>query len=291
MRILVTGSEGLIGRSISACLERYGHEVHRLDIRRSPVEDIRLGIRSHLDEADGVVHLAAISRVVWGQKYPGLCHEINISALRSILANMKRDQWIVFGSSREVYGQQEEFPVRETATLQPVNTYARSKVKGEQAVKASDRLGNIVRFSSVYGWTGDHHDRVVPAFCRAAAAGGRISVEGSGNILDFTHINDVTDGLYEIIRQTMHGENLPPIHLVSGQGTSLGELAGLCRKHGSATIREAEPRSYDVSQFIGDPEQARKLLGWVHRTKLEDAIPEFIEAFRKSEDTGNRQAA
>jgi nucleoside-diphosphate-sugar epimerase len=72
--------------------------------------------------------------------------------------------------------------VAEDAPLSPRNVYARSKVAVEQLTEEARERGMIaavVRFSNVFGDTEDHADRVVPAFARAAAAGGTVRVDGS----------------------------------------------------------------------------------------------------------------
>ena len=56
--------------------------------------------------------------------------------------------WVLFASSREVYGEPRELPVSEDAPFLAINTYGRSKVRGEQLVMAARGEG-IVRASSV----------------------------------------------------------------------------------------------------------------------------------------------
>ncbi len=163
-----------------------------------------------------------------------------------------------FSSSREVYSQQDQLLVKETAELRPMNVYACTKCKGEATVvqaKEDGLLANIVRLSNVFGHTKDPPDRVVPAFARAAALGlsGRIQVEGGGNLFDFTHISDVVRGLMRLVQLTSQGRSLAPLHLVSGMGTSLAQLASLAERcsRAAVTVVEGAPRSFDVAQFIG----------------------------------------
>jgi nucleoside-diphosphate-sugar epimerase len=66
-----------------------------------------------------------------------LCHATNVEALAGLLhlcLEQKTRPWLVFASSREVYGAQERLPVSEDASLKPMNVYARSKVDGERLV-------------------------------------------------------------------------------------------------------------------------------------------------------------
>ncbi len=127
-----------------------------------------------------------------------------------------RRPWVVYASSREVYGDPATLPVPEDAPLEPVNIYGRSKAAAEAAVGRAREAGlatAIVRFSNVFGSTADHRDRVVPAFARAAATGGTISIEGAENTFDFTHVEDVGRGLALLVECLKDGHRaLPPIH-------------------------------------------------------------------------------
>ena len=124
MNVLVTGSEGLIGREVCRSLAARGHNVRRFDISRSSLEDVRRSdqLSVAVNNVDGVVHLAAVSRVVWGERNPDLCVATNVVALKELLdacLNQRRRPWVVFASSREVYGSSDRLPVHEDARLQP----------------------------------------------------------------------------------------------------------------------------------------------------------------------------
>ncbi len=285
--ILVTGSEGLIGRAIVERLRAAGHYVRPFDIRSSVFEDTRNteSLFQAMDGVDGIVHLAAVSRVVWGEQNPELTWDVNVTALENLTAralSMPNKPWIVFASSREVYGQSDTLPVKESAPHQPMNTYARSKVAGEQIANAASKKGlvaNICRFSNVYGCPMDHEDRVSMAFARVAALGGEMRVDGSNNIFDFTHVNDVADGLFKLVEATRTEGQLPPVHFVTGRPVTLGELAQLAAstsRH-QVTLRESPPRSFDVHAFVGDPTATERLIGWRASTPLEAGFADLVD--------------
>ncbi len=292
MKVLVTGSEGLIGTSLCKELEAIGWTVTRFDIRRDPSEDVRSfdAMKQAASDVDGVVHLAAISRVVWAQQDPEACQQVNIEAIRNLTECLSQRQsatppWLLFASSREVYGQQADLPVPETAPLQPMNIYARSKVEGETIVlgaRSSKLTTSIVRLSSVYGSPHDHKTRVTPAFARAAAEGGQIRIEGRENTFDFVHVNDVVQALMKMIELTSKGENIDPIHLCSGQGTTLDQLASLAASlsNGKTEIVSAPPRDFDVGKFIGCPKRAKEVLGWEATTPLRDGFEKLVQDIR-----------
>ena len=262
-----------------------------------------------VQQADGILHFAAVSRVIDGEKHPDLCWSVNAEGtgqLLSLALAGKRRPWVVYASSREVYGQQETLPVPEDAPLKPKNIYARSKAEAERLMGEARQAGlsnAILRFSNVYGDVGDHADRVVPAFARAAAAArpsgdaaaaariadnpdaACIRVDGAACTFDFTHVADVADGVMRVVRQLIAGEaKLPPIHFVTGRQTSLGELAGLAAAHGGPSLRvvEAPARGFDVHRFAGDPARAQSLLGWRATTAIETGFARLAEDFAAS---------
>lgn len=296
MRLLITGSRGLIGTEMMRCLAQAGHRPVPFDIAHEPGTpghgDIRNldQLRRAMAGCDGVLSLAAVSRVIDGERNPELCWDVNVNGIEAVLRvaleqPADRRPWVVYASSREVYGDPATLPVPEDAPLRPVNIYGRSKAAAEAAVGRGREAGlatSVVRFSNVFGSTADHRDRVVPAFARAAATGGTISIEGAENTFDFTHVEDVGRGLALLVQCLKDGHRaLPPIHYVCGRAVSLGELAEMARAAALAPveIRIAPPRNFDVAHFRGDPARAEALLGWRAEIPVEDGLRRLIQAY------------
>lgn len=294
--ILITGSSGLIGRYLCSRLSAENIQFREFDIRNSVDQDIsnRQSLEAALKDVHGVVHLAAVSRVIWGERDPTLCRAINVEALSSLveLCLSGSRPWLIFGSSREVYGEAHSFPVREIAPLRPLNVYGRSKRDGEMIVQAGRERGlitNVCRFSSVFGCPHDHADRVAMAFAGVAARGGVMSIEGGTNTFDFTAVEDAVDGLFRLIQATSCRETLPPIHFVTGHGTTLRELANIAH---ACALRKVEKkdmpaRTFDVRSFIGDPSRALELLDWRSKAVITERVAKLV-ADIASESLGNR---
>lgn len=295
-RILITGSSGLVGTALVRELTARGVDIVRLDIRAQGKAhgDVRNldRLRHALANVGGVIHLAAVSRVIWGERDPELCWDTNVGGLRNVLelaAESSSTPWVIFASSREVYGQPDQLPAEEGCPLRPVNIYGRSKVEGERLVSEAQRAGVracTIRLSNVFGSTADHADRVVPAFARAAALGRELRVDGVEHTFDFTHIDDVTRGIVALSELLAVGQAVPPpIHFVSGTPTTLGGLASLAIRIGQSgsTIRQAAPRDFDVARFFGSPARAKALLGWQPHVRLEEGLTRLIHAFRDAD--------
>lgn len=294
--LLITGSQGLIGRALVSTLRARGEQAIGFDLRNHPGEDVLDAdalARAALD-CRGIIHLAAVSRVIWGEHDPVRCRATNVEGMRHVIAAAlasPRRPWLLFASSREVYGQPEHLPVSESAPLAPVNVYGHTKVEAErmlaQAARERQLHHAIVRLSNVYGCIHDHEDRVVPAFARAAASGASMRIDGIDNTFDFTHVDDVTRALSIVIEHLDRSGSLPPVHLLTGRPTSLGRLAELAAAAGGgrSSLVEAPARAYDVARFHGDPRRARELLDWTAHVTIEQGIAQFVEQFRAQEQS------
>lgn len=291
--ILVTGSEGLIGTAVCELLAKSGYRVEKLDLhssdpgQRGDIRDEAL-MQQRMKGCRGVIHLAAISRVADGESDPELCWQTNVIGTEVIMraaAAMPVRPWVLLASSREVYGEPGQLPVREDTPMRPVNVYGRSKAAAERVALAWRRSGvetAVVRLANVYGATNDHPKRVTPAFARGSVDGDVLTVCGRENTFDFTHLDDVALGLLSVVEALQAGEVLPPIHLASGLPTTLGELAELAVQLGGgrAKIAEIPTPAYNVSRFVGDPGRAHELLGWQARIRIGEGMNRLIKAYR-----------
>ncbi|MGI9311228.1 MAG: NAD-dependent epimerase/dehydratase family protein, partial [bacterium] len=142
----------------------------------------------------------------------------------------------------------------------------------------------VLRFSNVFGATDDYHDRVVPAFAKAAARNGTLEVRGADSVFDFTALDDVVEAVMKTIDALIAGDgNLPPIDIVSGRATSLRELAAMALANGDGEIVIAPPQDFYPSRFQGDPRPAERYLGWRPGCALEERVKRLVNAFHRSE--------
>jgi UDP-glucose 4-epimerase len=292
--ILVTGSTGLVGSATTTALRRLQFDITHYDLRE-PAGTVPRDVRNPdalaraMAGCCGVIHLAAVSRVVWGEQDPAACMITNAEGTRNVVAAASASPcrpWVVLASSREVYGQADSLPATEEAPLRPMNVYARSKVMAERRLQEARIQGTrtaILRLSNVYGSISDHADRVIPAFVSTALSGGRLRLDGAEHTFDFTHIDDTVDGIVKTVLALEADEHeLPPIHLVTGVPTTLRDLANAVLEltDTAVPIDHAPPRQYDVSRFWGNPARARSVLSWEPRVPLRTGLERLIADYR-----------
>ncbi|WP_117003775.1 NAD-dependent epimerase/dehydratase family protein [Cysteiniphilum litorale] len=292
---MITGSRGAIGRRLKTALVKSGECVFGYDHGYDPdhveygdINDQHL-LRDKLCDmkVEGIIHLAAVSRVQLSQSDEQRCFCVNVEGSRNVFNGAYQSQlkpWVIYASTREVYGQQEHFPVKEDASLIPCNVYGQSKLKAEEIAAVYQRAGlsiTVMRLSAVYGAIKHYQEnKVVTALTRQALLGRDLEINGAHNIFDFIHVDDVIRAIgLAIERCRLQKKGLPPINVCSGIGTSLEQLAqtilGMINSN-SRIIRKNADSSF-ASRFIGCPKLASDLMGWQPLISLEEGIQQFIE--------------
>ena len=300
MRVLVTGSSGQIGTNIGLALMGRGDEVQGIDLRPNPwtdaiptvVRDLNgcsdgdLGVTGRFDV---VVHLAAHAKVFELVETPSRAME-NVAVGFQVLEYCRRHETpLIFGSSREVYGDihrhvtdeaQADFVVAESP-------YSASKIAGEAFISSYAecyRLPYLVfRFSNVYGRYDcdiERLERVVPLFIRRVAEGAAIVVYGRDKVLDFTYVDDCVDGVLRAIDVLVSGRaGGETINLAYGQGATLQDLVNIISLAlgKEAKVRYEASRTGEVTRYVADISKARELLGYCPQTPLTAGVPLSIK--------------
>lgn len=150
MKVLVTGSEGFVGRHVVDYLSKHGHQPIGTDVaggqNKGSVAD-RPFVMETLDALDfqAVVHLAGIADLKKTIEDPYTCYQVNCFGTLNMLelAVRKGVRRFVFASSANVYGAPKKLPVGEDAPLDPRVPYDYSKVVGEAMSMSYHRTKNL----------------------------------------------------------------------------------------------------------------------------------------------------
>lgn len=229
-KFLVTGGLGLIGHRVVRRLLDLGHEVAVTDTRTTygiiPQAEIdylmgermavipEMELRCHgIDIADQggvdwlmrqyrpdtIIHMASFPRQKVVNASPQTGSRAMSEGLLNLLEAAKKHsaKRFVYISSSMVYGDFRD-DVTEDAICRPQGQYGIMKLAGEWLVRDYTRscglAHTIIRPSAVYGPL-DVEDRVISKFLLTAMRGGVLRVNGAGESLDFTYVQDAAKGI------------------------------------------------------------------------------------------------
>lgn len=160
MKILVTGSAGMLGSAVMSHLAELGHEAVGIDVGaaeaacRVDISDwTALAAFPRLQDRDLVLHLAAATNVDQCEKDPDMAFRVNTLGTEFVARLCaRRDIPLVYVSTAAVFaGNRKGAPYNEFDDAAPVNIYAQSKLRGEEAVRQAARRHTIVRAGWMMG--------------------------------------------------------------------------------------------------------------------------------------------
>ncbi len=231
-----------------------------------------------------VIHLAAISSAVIANKNPSLAYDIQINSLRNIIDLCKNNSsladQLVFLSSSTVYGDFKEDTVDETTRPKPRGVYANGKYIGERMVREAKTLYDldytIIRPSALYGIR-CISGRVTQKFIENALSGNPLTLEGGGGgLLDFTHIDDLVEG---IIRTLIYKEGRSKtFNITYGSARPISDLAKIIKKKlPQVILKEAPEAKLKPKRGTLNINRAKKLLNFIPNKPIEIGYSEFCD--------------
>ncbi len=191
MRVLVTGSEGFVGRHVMGYLKSHEFEPVGVDVIGHPDLVGSVVDRSFVDdklartEFDAIVHLAGIADIKKTIEDPYSCYQVNCFGTLNLLelAAKKGVKRFVYPSSANVFGAPKENPVTEEHPIDPRVPYDYSKVIGENLTmsyfKTKGVPVSVTRAWLLFGEF-DHPSRAVPFFIRTCLKNQPIKLFNSG---------------------------------------------------------------------------------------------------------------
>ena len=162
MNILLTGKNGQVGWELQRTLQPVG-KVAAFSHAGLDLADAA-AIRSKLDEVrpDVIVNAAAYTAVDKAESEPELAHEVNAVA-PALLAQeaARRGALLIHYSTDYVYDGAKAAPYVESDKTNPLGAYGRSKLAGEEGIRASGCDHLIFRTSWVYAARGANFLRTI----------------------------------------------------------------------------------------------------------------------------------
>lgn len=271
-------------------------------------------LSQHASRIRGIIHLAAVSRVQDCHHNVTRCEEVNVGGTKNILramytlysnsgASKSKLPWLIFASSREVYGGMGRHDVaNETSTLQPLNIYGETKLRAEIAIRFWTRKTGfnavVLRFTNVYGSCHDHGSRLVPNMISGLFSDKKFSYFGtSDKTISLLHVLDAVQSILLAVgyATTLNNAgycevfnvgggpahdvfNIKDVHRVIR--SSVAAVHPFCKycKAKPAVVTDTSGRSVEPEHFRSSIEKAFRVLGYnPSRSFNEETVRSFIE--------------
>ena len=309
MNILVTGGLGLIGHNVVARLEQKEHDVIIADTRTNygiiPQSEIDYLMAERLKKISGnniyqiditdanniewliakhkpqvIIHMASFPRQKVVNANPAWGSRVMMEGLINVCESAKKHgvERVVYISSSMVYGDFAD-QVEEDYDCKPIGQYGIMKLTGEDIVKDYHRRGAfdyaIIRPSAVYGPL-DVEDRVVAKFMLTAMRGGVLNVNGAGETLDFTYVDDAADGIVAAATRIMARNNT--YNITKSHSVSLLAAAEMIVKIvGQGTIACRDKDADFPSRGALNIDRARTILGYDPQVDVEEGFQNYYD--------------
>jgi len=302
MKVLVTGGGGFIGSHVAEAYRDAGHQVvvvdaliggrqnnaptgvtfYCVDIRQRDLEDV-----FRQERPDVVSHHAAQANVRHSLADPVRDAEHNVHGTLRVLecSRLNNVRQIIFSSTAgALYGEPERLPVTEDDPIRPTSPYGFHKYLAEQYFDYYRRNyglnTTIFRYGNVYGPRQDPQTEagVIAIFTEQFLTGRMPVVFGDGRqVRDFVYVADVADANLRALGQEVD----VPLHIGSGVGTSVLDLAGRLRTMTEAPIPWTHGAAVpgEVGRIVLSVERAARVLNWRPKVSLEQGLRRTVGWF------------
>jgi nucleoside-diphosphate-sugar epimerase len=239
-----------------------------------------------------IIHLAAVSHAVRSNKNPFNTFDHSLRTLENALdASRDNVKHFIFLSSSMVYGNFKTQEVTEESVCEPIGIYGALKYAAEKIIIAYNQVFNlpytILRPSALYGERCISR-RVGQIFIENALFDKVLTINGDGKEkLDFTYIEDLTDGILNIINNKNSINQI--FNLTYGEGREINEMIDILKK----SFPKLKVKKEDRDNFMPyrgtlSMNKAKSLLSFKSNWKLEKGYKKYIEwyvdFFKKNKD-------
>ena len=296
MRILVTGSQGVVGTGLTTELHSRGHDVIGCDLTHQPNE-LGFSVRSdavtptyarcdvgdyrqiervfnHLGPFDYVYHCAAEFGRWNGEDFTEQLWRTNAVGTKNILRLQDTDGFrLIHFSTSEVYGDQDGVMTEDYPSTHLLNDYALSKWVNEQQIRNSTGPAVVVRLFNTYG-PGEYPSpyRSVNARLLHCALNGMPYTVHRGHTRTSTYLADTVRTLSNITENFRQGETY---NIGGDHAHTIEELSDTILKVTGADpslVTYADPEPMTTRHKLVDASKSIRDLDHRNTVSLEDGI-------------------
>ena len=279
--ILVTGSDGFIGRYLVRELKKIGARVLTFD-KTEGKDIIRWKDFRDIPKVDLVYHLAAITFIPFSQMNPRITYEVNVGGTINVLEFCRLNNSKIIFASSCIYGRPKYIPIDEKHPVCPINPYSRSKVLGEMLCRAYNEDYGIkcvvIRPFNIYG-KGQKEIFLIPHIINQIKTKKVITLKVLRPKRDFLYITDL---IRAYIKAGEYNKSSFEIFNIGfGKSYSVREIAKrlikLSNKDHTKVKSNRKKRQGEVLDTISDIRKARKILKWRPLVDIDEGLRNILK--------------
>jgi len=155
-RIAILGGKGMLGTDLANICEQQGFDVKVFDLPEFDITNYQQ-LKQAVDAARTIINCAAYTNVNGAENEAELAYKVNAEAVGRLGVIAKEsDKWVLHISTDFVFDGKLDRPYVETDLANPINTYGKTKLAGEQLLSDSGCKHCIIRVEWTYGSAGNN---------------------------------------------------------------------------------------------------------------------------------------
>jgi GDP-4-dehydro-6-deoxy-D-mannose reductase len=278
MKILITGSTGLVGKALVKELEK--NNIFYIIFDRNFSDILNINDWLKYDNIDFVIHLASKTSVKesWEKPLDVLSFNINSTLCALEFCRIKSSK-LIFLSSFLYKSKIGDF-YKENDKLFANNPYAKSKLECESLINFYSinfgLIAIIFRPFNIYGY-GQSESFLLGRIFSQISKSNIINIENDTSRRDFIYILDIVLAIVKILN--INPKSSDVFNLGTGISYSVGEVLDLIKKVSNTKFEVNNQkiiRKNEILNTISDSTKFFKVSGWRPIYNLEDGIKEIL---------------
>ena len=272
-KILITGSEGFVGKNLIRYLKNYSFQIIET---KDKSFDLKLNESwKQIEKCDYLIHLAGKSFVPKSWEEPARFIENNILLITNALEYCRVNKTKLIFLSSYLYGNCKKMPIKENAPIEATNPYALSKLLSEKLCyfyKNNFQVNNIIlRVFNLYG-PGQPKEYLLSKITNQVRYENIIKVDDLSPKRDYVYIDDLCSAIVKAINYKGK-EHI--FNIGSGKSYSVKEVIDFIQNiYGTSfNIKEKKLiRKNEILNTIADINLAKKELEWFPIYDLKEGL-------------------
>jgi nucleoside-diphosphate-sugar epimerase len=274
--VLVTGSDGFIGRQVVSALRSREFMVYEFDRKDGDISSPNL----NLPHTDHIIHLASMVYVPLSWEDPFPFYKTNVLGTVNVLEHCRRTGSQLIYVSSYVYGAPKYLPVDELHPVEAVSPYNHSKYLAEEVCRFYAENFKIpivlIRPVNVFG-PGQNPDFLIPSIINQIFDPGveKITVMDLRPRRDYLYISDFVEAL-------IHSLPIKGFHIYNiGSGTSVSVeeiIVTILKQTGISKeiISSGKERTNEIWDMYMNIRKFSEETGWKPGITFEEGIEQCV---------------